>query len=330
MNFFTLKYEDDKLVLLDQTLLPGETKYLHIGDYRQAIEAIKMLRVRGAPAIGIAAAYASILAANQSDNCTELISALREIREARPTAVNLSWAIDQILELIQLNKEAGLPELKRKIHKKALQIHENDEKMCLKMGEYGAELIEDGMTVLTHCNAGALATGGIGTALAVIYVASRQGKKIKVYADETRPLLQGARLTTWELLQENIDVVLNTDNMAASLMRQGQIDCVITGADRVARNYDVVNKIGTYGVAVLASYHKIPFYVAIPQSTYDKNTPGGEDIEIETRAIDEVTNWGGIRTAPDNVSVHSPAFDMTPHELVTALITDEGLVYPNR
>ncbi len=186
------------------------------------------------------------------------------------------------------------------------------------------------MSILTHCNAGALATAGMGTALAVIYAAAKQGKKIKVYADETRPLLQGARLTTWELMQENIDVTLNTDNMAASLMKKGMIDCVIVGADRVTKNFDVVNKIGTYGVAVLAKHHNIPFYVAIPWSTYDENTPTGEDVEIEMRDPGEVTNWSGVKTAPEGVKVYSPAFDVTPHELVTAIITDLEVVYPNK
>ncbi|NIP43550.1 MAG: S-methyl-5-thioribose-1-phosphate isomerase, partial [candidate division Zixibacteria bacterium] len=199
-----------------------------------------------------------------------------------------------------------------------------------KMGENGAEIIRDGMSILTHCNAGALATAGMGTALAVIYAAAKQGKKIKVYADETRPLLQGARLTTWELMQENIDVTLNTDNMAASLMKKGMIDCVIVGADRVTKNFDVVNKIGTYGVAVLAKHHNIPFYVAIPWSTYDENTPTGEDVEIEMRDPGEVTNWSGVKTAPEGVKVYSPAFDVTPHELVTAIITDLEVVYPNK
>jgi len=329
MKFTTLKFENDRLVLLDQTLLPGEEVYLYLKDYREAIEAIKMLRVRGAPAIGIAAAYAAVLATMQSENMEGLYAALEEIRNARPTAVNLAWAVDQIKELVEKSGAEKPSDLKEIILKKALEIHRDDELMCERMGKNGAKLIKDGMSILTHCNAGALATGGIGTALAVIYMAAKEGKRVKVYADETRPLLQGARLTTWELMQENIDVTLNTDNMAATLMQQGKIDCVITGADRVAKNYDVVNKIGTYGVAVLAKHHNIPFYVAIPMSTYDPDTPTGKDIEIEMRSPEEVTYWGGIRTAPENVQVYSPAFDMTPHELVTAIITDEGIIYPN-
>ncbi len=329
MNFYTLKFEDDKLVLLDQTLLPGEVKYIRLDDYRDVIEAIKMLRVRGAPAIGVAAAYAAVLACMQASDMFQLKDYLREIRSARPTAVNLAWAVDQVIELIKDNESTELSELKSKIQGLAQQIHRDDEKMCEKMGELGANLLHNDTTVLTHCNAGALATAGIGTALAVIYQAARQGKKIRVYADETRPLLQGARLTTWELMQENIDVTLNTDNMAASLMQAGKIDCVITGADRVTRNYDVVNKIGTYGLAVLARYHNIPFYVAIPESTYDENTPSGKDVEIEMRSSEEITSWGGIQTAPQGVKVYSPAFDVTPHELVTAIITDREIVYPN-
>jgi methylthioribose-1-phosphate isomerase len=330
MNFFTLKYENDKLVLLDQTLLPGEVKYLDLTDYRRVIEAIKMLRVRGAPAIGVAAGYAAVLACAQARDIDELMRFLGEIREARPTAVNLAWAIDQMKEIAGENRNKGLEVIHGLMLKKAMQIHKEDQEMCERMGRNGAELIKDGMTILTHCNAGALATAGIGTALAVIYAAARQGKKIRVYADETRPLLQGARLTTWELMQENIEVTLNTDNMAASLMQQGRIDCVITGADRVTRNFDVVNKIGTYGLAVLAKYHNIPFYVAIPWSTYDPDTPAGKDVVIETRSSEEVTNWGGVQTAPENVKVYSPAFDMTPHELVTAIITDTEVIYPNK
>jgi methylthioribose-1-phosphate isomerase len=330
MNFFTLKYENDKLVLLDQTLLPGEVKYLDLSDYRRVIEAIKMLRVRGAPAIGVAAGYAAVLACAQAKGIDELMRFLEEIRAARPTAVNLAWAVDQMKQIAVENKDKGLEIVQGLMLKKAMQIHKDDQEMCERMGRNGAELIKDGMTILTHCNAGALATAGMGTALAVIYAAAREGKKIRVYADETRPLLQGARLTTWELMQENIEVTLNTDNMAASLMQQGRIDCVITGADRVTKNYDVVNKIGTYGLAVLANYHKIPFYVAIPWSTYDPDTPSGKDVVIEMRSSEEVTNWGGVQTAPENVQVYSPAFDMTPHELVTAIITDTEVIYPDK
>ena len=328
MNFYTLKFSDDKLFLLDQTLLPGKKVYLELTDYRKVIEGIKMLRVRGAPAIGVAAGYAAVLAAGHSSDRSELKKALMEIREARPTAVNLGWAIDQMIKLFETNAQLNPMGLKDLFLEKARQIHREDEEMCRQMGGRGAELLQDGMTVLTHCNAGALATAGMGTALAVIYCAVRQGKKIKVFADETRPLLQGARLTSWELMQENIDVTLNTDNMAAYLMQKRKIDCVITGADRVTRNYDVINKIGTYGVAILAKYHNIPFYVVIPESTYDSSTPTGNEVEIEMRSPEEITRWGGILSAPEGVKVISPAFDVTPNQLVTAIITNKEIIYP--
>ena len=314
--------------MLDQTLLPTREVYLELTDYRRVIEGIKMLRVRGAPAIGVAAGYAAVLAAQQSADRSQLKSALMEIREARPTAVNLAWAVDQMLTIFEQNDGLNAPELRALFLEKAGRIHREDEEMCRQMGERGAGLLEDGMTVLTHCNAGALATAGMGTALAVIYSAVQQGKRIRVHADETRPLLQGARLTAWELMQENIEVTLNTDNMAGYLMQKGMIDCVITGADRVTRNYDVINKIGTYGVAVLAKYHKIPFYVAIPESTYDPNTPSGDQVEIEMRSPEEITRWGGVVTAPQGVQVFSPAFDVTPHQLVTAIITNREIIYP--
>ena len=329
MNFYTLDYKDDNLMLLDQTRLPGETIYLQLTDYVEVIEAIKCLSVRGAPAIGVAAAYASVLAANQAGNRQELLKMLGEIKDARPTAVNLAWAIRQAEALADTNPELSPAELKPKLLELAREIHEDDVRMCARIGQNGAELIKDGMTIVTHCNAGALATAGIGTALAVIYTAHKQGKRIKVYADETRPLLQGARLTTWELAQEGVDVTLNTDSMAAYLMQQGDIDCVITGADRVAKNYDVANKIGTYGLAVSASYHNVPFYVAIPVSTYDSDCPSGKEIEIEMRDSKEITEWGGIRTAPEGVKTYSPAFDVTPHKLVSAIITDQGIIRPN-
>lgn len=329
MNFYTLDYKGDRLTLLDQTRLPGETKYLELTDYKEVIEAIKRLSVRGAPAIGVAAAYAAVLAANQAGNRRELLQMLDAIKNARPTAVNLAWAIRQAEATLNTNPELTPSELKPLLLELAREIHEDDIQMCSRIGQNGTELIKDGMTILTHCNAGALATTGIGTALAVIYTAHKQGKRVKVYADETRPLLQGARLTTWELAQEGVEVILNTDGMAAFLMQQGKIDCVITGADRVAENYDVANKIGTYGLAVSANYHNVPFYVAIPVSTYDSDCPSGKEIEIEMRDSKEITDWGGIRTATEGVETYSPAFDITPHELVSAIITDQGIIRPN-
>lgn len=331
MNFKTIEVKDKKLILLDQTVLPGETVYNSYDDYRDVIDAIKRLEVRGAPAIGIAAAYALALAVEiRADyDLTGLKKIMadvaREIKSARPTAVNLAWAVDRCLSRSDLYDGESIDEYRDIFWKSADEIHAEDIKMCDAMGRFGADLIPDGATVLTHCNAGALATGGIGTALAVFYKAKELGKKIKVFADETRPLLQGARLTCWELMQAGIDVTLLTDNMAGYAMAQGKIDAVITGADRITKNGDVANKIGTYAVAVLAREHNIPFYVAAPESTFDKELESGSDIIIEEREPSEVTNGFGKPTAPEGVKVYSPAFDITPHSLVTAYITDTGI-----
>ncbi len=327
MNFKTLERVGNKLRLLDQTKLPLEVKYIDIDDYREVIDAIKQLKVRGAPAIGIAAAYALVLAVEKARRFDEefIHTVADEIKNARPTAVNLAWAVDRVLHKliddVPETLEAALPLM----WAEAAAIHEEDRQLCERMGKHGAELINDGDTILTHCNAGALATGGIGTALGVIYTCHNQGKKIRVYADETRPLLQGARLTAWELQQENIDVTLICDNMAGMLMRQGKIDHVIVGADRIAKNGDVANKIGTYSVAVLAKEHGVPFYVAAPYSTFDTVIESGDKIPIEERSPEEVTEGFGRRTAPKGIKVYSPAFDVTPYELVSWYITDEGL-----
>jgi len=329
VNFFTLKFTDGQLIILDQTRLPQEVSYLQLSDYREVIEAIKTLRVRGAPAIGLAAAYAAVLAAGQSSDFDQFAGCLDEIKTARPTAINLSWAIDQIKELAEDHRVRGMNYIRELVLAKALALHEEDARMCERIGGYGAELIHNGMGILTHCNAGALATGGKGTALAIIYTAAEQGTSVTVYVDETRPLLQGARLTAWELQQAGISVVLNTDSMAASLMQAGQIHCIITGADRVAANFDVINKIGTYGLAVLAKHHGIPFYVAIPSSTFDSALPTGAQAVIEYRAAEEITRWAGRPIAPEGIGVYSPAFDVTPHQLLPALITDNGIIWPN-
>ncbi len=331
MNFKTIEVKDKKLILLDQTVLPGKTVYNSYEDFRDVITAIKRLEVRGAPAIGIAAAYALALAveirADYDLNGLKkiMVDVAREIKDARPTAVNLAWAIDRCLAKSYQYEGESVDEYRTIFWNEADAIHAEDIEMCDAMGRFGAELIPDGSTVLTHCNAGALATGGIGTALAVFYKAAEMGKNIKVFADETRPLLQGARLTCWELMQAGIDVTLLTDNMAGYAMAQGKIDAVITGADRITQNGDVANKIGTYAVAVLAEKHNIPFYVAAPESTFDKELETGDDIIIEEREPDEVTNGFGIPTAPAGVKVFSPAFDITPHNLVTAYITDSGI-----
>ncbi|MBD3402482.1 S-methyl-5-thioribose-1-phosphate isomerase [candidate division GN15 bacterium] len=318
----------NKLKLLDQTKLPGEVVYREIDDYQDVITAIKRLEVRGAPAIGIAAAYGLAIGVQQANDASKetIAKIATDIKNARPTAVNLAWAVDRVLGRLEQDKPDGFDATLKLLWDEAEQIHNEDRALCRRIGEHGAALINPGDAVLTHCNTGALATGGIGTALGVIYVADEQGKKITVYADETRPLLQGARLTSWELTEAKIPVTLIADSVAGMLMRQGKVQHVIVGADRIARNGDVANKIGTYAVAVLAKQHGVPFYVAAPYSTFDKNIETGDDIVIEERAADEVTNGFGKRTAPDAVDVYAPAFDITPRELITAYITDEGVL----
>ncbi len=322
MNIKTLELIDNTLRIIDQTRLPGELVYLNLDNYYDIIAAIKSLAVRGAPAIGIAAAYGLVIAAGAKPNVDRayMQQVGEELKAARPTAVNLMWAVDRALGA--LSDDSDIAKDARRV---ALAIHEEDRLLCEKIGVNGAALINDGDTILTHCNAGALATGGIGTALGVIYTCQEQGKKIKVFADETRPLLQGARLTTWELGQAGIDVTLITDSTAGLLMRRGEIDHVIVGADRIAKNGDFANKIGTYPLAVLAKAHDIPFYVAAPYSTFDNAIESGDDIVIEERAAEEVTEGFDRRTAPEGVAVYSPAFDVTPHDLVTAYVTDRGV-----
>lgn len=327
MGFKPIERVGSRLRLLAQTKLPTQMSYLELDDYRQIIDAIKCLDVRGAPAIGIAAAYGLAVAVEHGNryDLEYLEQVAIEFKAARPTAINLSWAIDRVLNRLRDVGALNRTEVLELLWREAEVIHEEDRLMCASIGCYGVELIDDGDSVLTHCNAGALATGGSGTALAVLYACQEAGKKIHVYADETRPLLQGARLTCWELMQNGIDVTLICDNMAASLMQQGRINKVIVGTDRVAANGDVANKIGTYNVAVLARYHLTPFYVALPSTTFDDDTPTGADIEIEERDPGEVTEGFGQRTAPAGVDVYSPAFDITPFELVTAFITDTGI-----
>ncbi len=331
MKFKTLEWREGCLRILDQTKLPLTIEYLECKNLDEVAKAIKDLNIRGAPAIGIAAAFGVVLGMQNKeykswDEYEKRLSRVISILGAtRPTAVNLFWALDRMKKVAGNNKEKNFEELNQLLLKEAVLIHEEDKLMCLKIGEHGARLLEDGNTVLTHCNAGALATGGIGTALGIIYTAQDQGKRIKVFADETRPVLQGARLTVWELQQEGIDVTLICDNTAAFLMKTKKIDCVIVGADRVAKNGDVANKIGTYNVAVLAKAHNIPFYVAAPRSSFDSDIENGGKIKIEERSKDEVINWFGKRIAPVGTSVWSPAFDVTPAKLITAYITEEGI-----
>jgi len=328
----TIEWADGKVRLIDQTLLPGEFKYIDCETVEDVWDAIKQLKTRGAPAIGIAGALGIVLGiwnrdfANFADLADEVDRVADYLATSRPTAVNLFWALDRMRETLKNNKDLSIPETKKNLLSEAQMIIDEDNKTCRAIGRHGFELIEDCNTVLTHCNAGGLATASYGTALAVIYAAQESGKSLKVYADETRPLLQGARLTTFELMQVGIEVVLICDNMAAQVMKEGKIDCVVVGADRIASNGDVANKIGTYSVAVLAKEHKIPFYVAAPISTFDMSLATGNEIPIEQRKAEEITEGFGKRTAPVGVKVYSPAFDVTPARLVDAIITEKGVI----
>jgi methylthioribose-1-phosphate isomerase len=328
----TLRWSAGELYLLDQTKLPIEVIEEKQETVEQVWHSIKQLKVRGAPAIGVAAAYGLLVGIREQTAMT-LKEYLQEVENkavyldsARPTAVNLKWALNRMLNSAKLFSGSDSKGLYKQLEEEAIRIHEEDVQLCLKMGINGVSLIKEGLGVLTHCNAGALATTGIGTATAPMYLAHQNGVHFRVYADETRPLLQGARLTSWELNKAGLDVTLLTDNMAAHIMSQGLIDLVITGTDRVAANGDVANKIGTHGVAILAKHFGIPFYVACPYSTIDFNTAEGKDIVIEERDAEEVLHFGLRRTAPEEMKVHNPAFDVTPHELVTGLITEKGII----
>lgn len=321
--------------VLDQTQLPGREVRLELRDVEAVADAIRRLAVRGAPTIGIAAAMGLALdaAAHTALGKPAFLERLEEsaatLRGTRPTAVNLFWATERMRTSARVHAERhDPPEIACKLYGEATQILQEDRQMCRAIGEHGLGLIPRHARVLTHCNAGALATGGMGTALAPVYLAHEAGREVKVYADETRPLLQGSRLTVWELQRAGIDVTLIPDVVAGSLMQRGQIDLVIVGADRIAANGDVANKIGTYPLAVLARHHGIPFYVAAPSSTVDRSTRTGADIIIEERAADEVRRGFGVLTAPADAKVWSPAFDVTPAELITAIITDRGVVRP--
>ena len=333
----TLRWEGQRpghVVMIEQTLLPTEERALEVHTVEAMVDAIYRLAVRGAPAIGVAAAYGVLLGVQElRDRSAEDIEGhTREIAatlaKARPTAVNLFWALDRMVARAKRDRRAGLDgnALVDGLFEEARAIHSEDADQCRRMGELGAELLEDGQTILTHCNAGALATGGMGTALSPIYVAQSQGKRIHVFADETRPLLQGARLTAWELTKAGIETTVITDNMAASVMRAGKIDRVIVGSDRIARNGDVCNKIGTYGVAVLARHHGIPFTVIAPLSTFDPEVASGADIPIEERPREEVSRGFGRETVAAQAGVYNPAFDTTPAELVSEIVTEAGLI----
>jgi methylthioribose-1-phosphate isomerase len=330
----TIEYIDGVVRMIDQTRLPNEKVFVDCKTVEDVGHAIKTMVIRGAPAIGVAAAMGVSLAADAIDApdfdtfYEELETKCAALGKSRPTAVNLAWAIDRMQRVTRENKDKSVSDIKVRLKHEALNICTEDISANQAMGNHGQALIASGQTVLTHCNAGALATAGFGTALGVIRAAVNAGKDIKVFANETRPFLQGARLTAWELKEENIPVKLITDNMCGFFMRKGDIDAVVVGADRIAGNGDVANKIGTYMVAVLAQKHNIPFYVAAPVSTLDLSLSSGDDIPIEERSTEEVTTFNNKRIAPENIDVGHPAFDITPNELVTAIITEHGIAKP--
>jgi methylthioribose-1-phosphate isomerase len=328
----TVEWTDDGVRLIDQTKLPTQELYVTCSTYEEVADAIKKMVVRGAPAIGVTAAMGIALGARdaEGDHVAEFRRRFDEIcevmGETRPTAVNLFWAIRRMQQKFETLSEQPVSRIKQELIAEAQRIYIEDLAVNEAMGKHGATLLPSSGTVLTHCNAGALATaGGYGTALGVIRAAVESGKKLSVYADETRPFLQGSRLTAWELMKDNIPTTLISDNMAGSMMRLGKIQAVVVGADRVAANGDVANKIGTYSVAVLAKENNIPFYVAAPWSTIDLETPSGDKIPIEQRSSREVTHMGGTQIAPDGVKVENPAFDVTPAKYVTAIITEHGI-----
>jgi methylthioribose-1-phosphate isomerase len=330
----SIEWISGKVRFIDQTRLPIEEFFVETDDLAVLAEAIRMLRVRGAPALGIAAAYGIVLGTQHFHSASpkEFTMAFERsaamIAQTRPTAKNLFWAVERMRAVCRLKVNNSVAEIKQALLAEAIEIHREDAEMCVAIGKNGAALVPDGATILTHCNTGALATGGEGTAQSVITTAAAQGKKISVYVDETRPLLQGARLTAWELQKLGIRVTVIVDNTAAFVMARKRIDLVIVGADRIAANGDVANKVGTYNLAVIAKEHAVPFYVAAPTSTIDLSVEDGASIPIEERDVREVTEGFGRRTVPVGVDVYSPAFDVTPHSLLTAIVTERGILYP--
>jgi methylthioribose-1-phosphate isomerase len=333
--FQSITWNNDHVTIIDQTYLPEREVFIDLNSAGQVWDAIKKMKVRGAPAIGITGAYGLYLGVkgmkettfdsfyNEADRIAEYLNS------ARPTAVNLSWALKRLMATIYAAKEKPIEDIKEIILETAVTIHNEDRRLCKAIGEHGLELIPDDAKILTHCNTGGLATGEFGTAFSVILHAHHAGKLKQVWVDETRPLLQGSRLTAWELQKAEIPFNLNVDSAAAFLMQQGKVDLVILGADRITRNGDTANKIGTYSLAVLANAHNIPFYVAAPYSTIDMELETGSEIEIEERDATEVTGFGNKQTAPDKVDVYNPAFDITPNDLITAIITEKGVIKPN-
>ena len=331
MSFRTIQWHDGKVVMIDQTRLPAEEVYNEYSDYQGVAQAIRGMIIRGAPAIGVAAAMGvalgarDIIATDHDGFFRDFEIICNVMAGTRPTAVNLFWAIDRMKRMAELHKTLPLSALRKILIDEAIRVEEEDLAICKAIGSHGAALIPHGATVLTHCNAGGLATAGYGTALGVIRAAHEAGKGIKVFADETRPWLQGARLTAWELMKDNIPVTLISDNMAGYFMKKGEITCCVVGADRIAANGDTANKIGTYSVAVLAKENGIPFYVAAPVSTLDLTLSHGDQIPIEERTSLEVTHIKGIAIAPEGVAVKNPAFDVTPARYITGIITEHGV-----
>jgi methylthioribose-1-phosphate isomerase len=335
MSYKTIEWVgglDGAIEMIDQTLLPEQLKVIAISDVETLWEAIRSLRVRGAPAIGVAAAMGVVLGTREASSESEFFEKLAcvcdHLATSRPTAVNLFWALDRMRRHAEALRGGPLRQLQDELLAEARRIREEDAATCRAIGEAGQALIQEGSGVLTHCNAGGLAASEYGTALAVMFVAHEQGRRFHVFADETRPLLQGARLTAWELSQAGIDVTVICDSMAAQVMRDKKVNMVITGADRIAANGDVANKIGTYSLAVIADHHRVPFYVAAPRSTFDLSIPDGDAIPIEQRAPDEVGYGFGRKTVPAGVDCYNPAFDVTPARLIRGMVTERGIIAP--
>ena len=335
-SFQSIQWLGSMIRIIDQTRLPDEEIYIDLHSPEEVWDAIRKLKVRGAPAIGITGAYGFYLGI-KDEKFADVESVIEKshqiakyLNSSRPTAVNLNWALERLIRLLPESDETvNSDDLKKNILSEAIAIHEEDRKLCKLIGENGLDIVPENARILTHCNTGSLATAQYGTAFSVIYHAYQEGKLKKVWVDETRPLLQGSRLTAWELMKAGIPFTLNIDSAAASLMQSGEVDLVITGADRITANGDTANKIGTYSLAVLANAHKIPFYIAAPYSTIDLKLEHGDDIEIEQRSSHEVTSFGERITAPDSIEVYNPAFDVTPHHLITAIITEKGIIKPD-
>jgi methylthioribose-1-phosphate isomerase len=332
MSFYTIEWKNNSVRILDQTKLPGKEKYLTIKTVKRLADAIKNLSVRGAPAIGVAAGYGVALSSYNMRNHSikkakqKIKADISLMKKTRPTAVNLFWALDRMKNIVSRYGGLDSETLFSLLLKEAKRIHKEDRELCRRIGEHGARIVPRNAKIMTHCNAGALATGGWGTALGVIYAASKKGKRIHVYAGETRPLLQGARLTVWELQKNSIPVTLVVDSARATVLKNNNIDLIIVGADRIASNGDVANKIGTYPLSVLAKRYKVDFYVAAPSTTFDLSVKSGSEIPIEERSPQEVRTFSGARVSTASVSVYNPAFDITPHNLISGIITERGIL----